>query len=192
MDVSYIFDKEIKNRVFERDEMNFQEFESCTFDNCDFSLCNFIAVTFIDCRFNNCNFDGTKINHVAFRTVAFNNCKIREVNFSMCDKLIFEIHFNDCVLDFSKFYTLKLKETTFIDCSLVAVDFMSADLTEAIFENCDLYRSEFEKATIVKANLLTSYNYTIDPTKTKIKKAMFSLEGVKGLLYKHDIIIVNG
>ena len=66
---------------------------------------------------------------------------------------------------------------------------MATDLTEVLFENCDLYRSEFAKAIANKANFKTSYNYTIDPTKTKIKKAVFSLEGLKGLLYKHEIIV---
>jgi hypothetical protein len=49
-----------------------------------------------------------------------------EVNFAMCDKFIFEVHFKGVVLDFSKFYTLKMKGTTFTDSSLVAVDFMGA------------------------------------------------------------------
>ncbi len=43
----------------------------------------------------------------------------------------------------------------------------------------------------IKANFKTSYNYTIDPTKTKLKKALFSLEGVKGLLYKYEIEVSN-
>jgi uncharacterized protein YjbI with pentapeptide repeats len=107
----------------------------------------------------------------------------------MIDKFIFEIHFKDCILDFSKFYALKLKGTTFTNTSLVAVDFMAADLSEVEFENCDLYRSEFDKANVSKTNFKTSYNYTINPESTKIKKAIFSLEGVKGLLYKYDIIV---
>jgi uncharacterized protein YjbI with pentapeptide repeats len=107
----------------------------------------------------------------------------------MCNKLIFEIAFNDCILDFSKFYTLKLKGTSFIKCSIIAVDFMSADLTEAKFDFCDLYRSEFDKAIANKANFKTSYNYTINPEKTKIKKAIFSLEGLKGLLFKYDVVV---
>ena len=134
-------------------------------------------------------FNTAKINHVAFRTVTFNRCTIKEVNFSMCDKLIFEIAFKDCVLDFSKFYTLKMKGTSFTNCSIIAVDFMSTDLTEVAFENCDLYRSEFAKAIANKADFRTSYNYTIDPTKTKLKKAVFSLNEVKGLLFKHELII---
>lgn len=76
-----------------------------------------------------------------------------------------------------------------MDCSIVAVDFMGTDLTEVVFDNCDLYRSEFGKANANKANFKTSYNYTIDPTKTKIKKAKFSLNGVKGLLFKHEIVV---
>lgn len=186
----YNLDLQYNDITYGVEDVNFKEFESCTFTNCDFSQCNFIAVTFIDCSFNNCNFNTSKINHVALRTVYFNNCKVKEVNFAMCDKLIFEIHFKDCILDFSKFYTLKLKGTTFTNCSLVAVDFMSADLTEVQFNNCDLYRAEFEKAIANKANFRSSYNYTIDPTKTKLKKAIFSLTTVKGLLHKHDIVVV--
>jgi uncharacterized protein YjbI with pentapeptide repeats len=72
---------------------------------------------------------------------------------------------------------------------MIALDFMGTDLTEVIFDNCDLYRSEFEKATANKADFRTSYNYTIDPEKTKLKKAVFSLEGLKGLLYKHGIVV---
>lgn len=185
----YFLDIEYNLITYGEKEVNLKEFECCSFNNCNFSQCVFVAVTFIDCVFNDCVFSGAKINYVAFRTVFFNNCKIEDVNFAMCDKLIFEIHFKECVLDFSKFYTLKIKGTTFIDCSIIAVDFMNTDLTEVVFDNCDLYRSEFAKAIANKADFKTSYNYTIDPTKTKIKKAVFSLDGIKGLLYKHDIIV---
>lgn len=183
----YFLDIEYNAVFYEIHDLNFKEFECCIFSNCNFSNCNFIDVTFIDCVFNDCIFSTAKINHVALRTVYFNNCQIKEVNFAMCNKLIFEVHFKNCSLDFSKFYTLKIKGTSFTNCSLVAVDFMSTDLTEVLFENCDLYRSEFAKATANKANFKTSYNYTIDPTKTKIKKAIFSLVGIKGLLFKHEI-----
>ena len=189
MKTKYFLDIEYNNVTYGENELNLKEFECCTFTYCNFSECNFMGVTFIDCVFNDCIFNGTKINHVALRTVFFNRCEIKDVNFAMCDKLIFEVHFNHCNLDFSKFYTLNIKGTSFTDCSLVAVDFMNTDLTEVLFENCDLYRSEFAKAIANKANFKTSRNYTIDPTKTKIKKGIFSLEGIKGLLYKHDIVV---
>ena len=187
----YFLDIEYNKITYAEEDVNLKEFECCTFNGCNFSQCNFIGVVFIDCTFNDCIFSGAKINHVALRTVFFNRCKMEDVNFAMCDKLIFEVHFKECILDFSKFYTLKIKGTTFIDCSIIAVDFMKTDLTDLVFDNCDLYRSEFALAIANKANFKTSYNYTIDPTKTKIKKAVFSKEGAKGLLFKHDIIVVE-
>ena len=186
---AYNLEQHYSNKTYREDELNFKEFESCIFTNCDFSNCNFIAVVFIDCNFNHCNFNTTKINHVALRSVHFNSCQIKEVNFAMSDKLIFEVHFKKSILDFSKFYTLKMKGTTFIDSSLVAVDFMATDLTNVLFENCDLYRAEFDKAIANKADFRTSTNYTIDPSRTKIKKAQFATAGLKGLLTKYDIIV---
>lgn len=185
----YFFDLEYNNLIYDVEDVNFKEFESCTFNHCTFSACNFIDVTFIDCVFNDCIFNEAKVNHVALRSVTFNRCQIKEVNFAMCNKIIFEVRFNNCILDFSKFYSLKIKETPFINCSLIAVDFMATDLTGVLFDNCDLYRAEFAKAIANKANFKTSYNYTIDPTQTKIKKAVFSLNEVKGLLFKHELEI---
>lgn len=186
---AYHLDLQYNNITYGVEDVNFKEFESCIFNRCDFSQCNFMDVTFLDCTFNNCNFNTSKINHVALRTVFFNHCQIRDVNFAMCDKLIFEIHFTNCILDFSKFYALKMKGTTFSNSSLIAVDFMNTNLTEAVFNNCDLYRAEFEKAIANKADFRTSRNYSIDPKKTKLSKAQFSLEGVQGLLTKYDIVI---
>ncbi|OCB74835.1 pentapeptide repeat-containing protein [Flavobacterium crassostreae] len=185
----YLYHKIYTDTSFKTTDLNQQEFESCQFNSCDFSLCNFIGVTFIDCVFTHCNFEHANINHVAFRGVHFNYCKIIGVNFAMCDALIFEVHFKNSILDFSKFYTLKMKRTPFEQCSMVAVDFMNTDLTEAFFDRCDLYRAEFANATAIKANFRTSYNYTIDPEKTKIKKALFSMDGIKGLLTKHNICV---
>jgi hypothetical protein len=40
-----------------------------------------------------------------------------------------------------------------------------------------------------KADFSTSYDYSFDPEKNKIKKAVFSMEGLKGLLEKYDIVV---
>jgi uncharacterized protein YjbI with pentapeptide repeats len=81
----------------------------------------------------------------------------------------FEVHFK---VYFGFLQILYVKdERNYIHCSLVAVDFMSTNLTAVLFSNCDLYRSEFEKAIADKADFRTSYNYSIDPTKTKLKKS---------------------
>ena len=107
----------------------------------------------------------------------------------MVDKFIFEVHFNQCKLDYSKFYTLKLKGTHFLKCSLIACDFMKTDLTEVIFENCNLHKAVFIEAIAHKTDFSTSYNYSIDPAKIKFKKTIFGAEGLKGLLDKYGIIV---
>jgi uncharacterized protein YjbI with pentapeptide repeats len=66
---------------------------------------------------------------------------------------------------------------------------MNADLTGVLFDNCDLHRTLFMNSIANKADFKTSYNYTLDPEKNKIKKAIFSLKGVRGLLAKHEILI---
>ena len=47
----------------------------------------------------------------------------------------------------------------------------------------------FENTIIEKADFRTSFNYSIDSEKNRIKKTRFSLAGVAGLLYKYDIEI---
>ena len=40
-----------------------------------------------------------------------------------------------------------------------------------------------------KADFYTSYDYSFDPDKNKLKKAIFSVDGLKGLLEKYDIVV---
>ena len=96
----YFLDKDYNTIIYDKDDLNFKDFECCVFTNCNFSACTFLAVTFIDCTFNDCIFSEAKINYVAFRGVTFYRCEIKDVNFAMCDKLIFEVNFYDCILDF--------------------------------------------------------------------------------------------
>ncbi|MCW3075998.1 MAG: pentapeptide repeat-containing protein [Bacteroidetes bacterium] len=69
------------------------------------------------------------------------------------------------------------------------VDFSQADLSGSFFINCDLSRAVFDGTNLEKSDLRTSYNFTIDPERNKIKKARFSNAGLAGLLGKYDIII---
>jgi uncharacterized protein YjbI with pentapeptide repeats len=175
---------------YKQDDLNFQDFEACVFVGCNFSECLFIAVVFIDCEFHDCNFTQSKINHVSFRGAHFFDSKLIDVNFSMTNKTIFSISFDNCILDYSKFYALNLQYTLYRNCSLRAVDFMDTNLFKTNFENCDLYQSEFSGAKATQTNFKSSKNYCIDPRKTILKKAIFCKQEVKGLLFKHEINFV--
>ena len=189
MHADYILDQEFRAITFEEKDIKFKDFENCAFYDCDFRSCTFQTVTFIDCNFFGCNFQDTKINYVSLRGAFFTKCNFTSVNFAMTDQVLFEFHFKDCLLDYAKFYALKLKKMNFTNCSMIAVDFMGSDLTEVLFDNCNLRRAVFIDTIANKADFSTSYDYVIDPEKNKIKRAVFSMDGLKGLLEKYDIVV---
>jgi uncharacterized protein YjbI with pentapeptide repeats len=69
------------------------------------------------------------------------------------------------------------------------VDFSDADLTQAIFDTFDLLNASFDQTNLEKVDFRTAYNYRIDPERNRLKKAIFSSNGVIGLLDKYDLII---
>ncbi len=66
-------------------------------------------------------------------------------------------------------------------------DLTACDLSQAVFDGCDLADAVFEDTVLEKADLRTAFNYSIDPAMNRVKKAKFSLMGVRGLLRKYDI-----
>jgi fluoroquinolone resistance protein len=97
--------------------------------------------------------------------------------------------FENCVLNFSSFYQLKVKKTQFKDCKLQEVEFIAADFTGSVFLNCDLTHSRFENTILERVDFRTAYNFSIDPELNKISKAKFSQSGIAGLLDKYQIEI---
>jgi uncharacterized protein YjbI with pentapeptide repeats len=111
------------------------------------------------------------------------------LHFENCNKFGLSVSFDNCNLSHSSFYQLKLKMTTFKNSNFHEVDFTECDLTGSVFDSCDFMKATFENSIIEKADFRTSFNYSIDPEKNRIKKAIFSLTGIAGLLDKYDIEI---
>lgn len=189
MSSDFIHDQKYQHEIFNENDIKFKEFENCTFEYCDFTQCIFLSVVFLDCTFLHCNFNDTKINYVSLRGVEFYDCNFTNVNFAMTDQVIYYFNFTNCRLDFTKFYSLKLKKMHFTGCSLISADFMETDLSETVFDNCDLRRAVFYKTNLSKTDFSTSYHFSIDPEQNKMKKAKFSTDGLKGLLEKYDLVI---
>ena len=185
----YIEDQVIEKKDYSSEGLPKGEYENCRFVNCSFANCDLSEDIFLECEFEQCDLSLAKLNYTALRDAVFKSCKMVGLGFQDCNQLLLSVQFEDCQLKLASFYKLKLKATKFVNCNLQEVDFTEADLTGSTMDNCDLSRAVFEYTNIEKSDLRSSFNYQINPEINKIKKAKFSLSGVRGLLSQFDIEI---
>jgi uncharacterized protein YjbI with pentapeptide repeats len=183
------FQKTFNKEIYIDKRINNREFEECIFKNCDFSNSDFSNTTFMDCEFIDCNLSMINLSGTFLKTVVFKNCKLLGIQFQSVQDFLFNVQFQDCVLDYSSFANKKMPKTKFNSCSLKEVSFIGANLNHSIFENCNLERAIFNETELSGSDFRTAYNYTIDPEFNPMKKAKFSTQGIIGLLDKYDIKI---
>ncbi len=164
-----------------------EEYESCKFTHCRFTGNSVEKVSFTDCIFEDCDMSNLRLAGTALNEVRFENCKLLGLHFEDCSPFLFSVSFVRCILDFSSFYGVKLKNTVWKNCSLQATDFTDADLSGARFSECELKDARFENTLLHGADFRTAYNYSLNPELNRIKGAKFSFPGVLGLLHKYDI-----
>lgn len=178
------------DETFERaDALQKGEYEHCTFSNCNFSEHDLSGFRFVDCLFVGCNMSLANLNKTAIRDVVFKECKLLGLRFDRCDSFGLSFSFDGCQLNHSAFSKTKIKKMHFRNSQLQGVDFSETDLSGAVFEYCDLLDAVFDFSVLEGTDFRTAYNYSIDPQTNKIKKAKFSMDGIKGLLDKFDIRI---
>jgi hypothetical protein len=165
------------------------EYDSCVFNGCNFSDADLSGYKFNDCTFKACNLSLVKLNKTAFREVTFKDCKMLGLRFDTCNDLGLSFMFENCQLNHSSFFRIRIKKTIFRNCQLQETDFTETDLTSSVFDNCDLSQANFDRSILEGCDLRSSYNYSIDPENNRIKKARFSIQGVAGLLEKYGIEI---
>lgn len=191
MENSYFQNQHIGSVNFNTIPAQTGEYDNCTFENCIFSGFNLSDFSFEECVFKNCDFSNAKITNTAFKTVRFENCKLIGLQFDECNPFLLAFQFIGCQLNLSGFYRVKMKNSFFTDCILHEVDFSETELSGSTFNNCDFSGATFGNTNLEKADLRTSFHFSINPELNNIRKAMFSSENISGLLDKYDIIIEN-
>lgn len=166
------------------------EFQSCEFKNCDFTNSAFVNNKFLECTFEGCNLSMMKLGKSTLSDARFRNCKILGVNFSECQDFLFTVTFDGCILDYSSFMAKKMPKTRFNKSTLKEVTFSLANLSGSVFEQCNLSETVFNRTDLSAVDFSTSYNFSIDPELNILKKAIFSAQGLPGLLDKYGIRIV--
>lgn len=165
------------------------DYENCQFTSCTFKEQDLSGYTFTECEFEACDLSMAKVIDTAFRDVQFVDCKILGLRLESCNSFLLSFEFTDCVLNFSSFYGLNLKETRFNNCKLHDVDFVESNLKGSVFDSCDLKGAMFENTTLEKADLRTSQGFSINPEINTLRQAKFSKENALGLLGKYNIDI---
>ncbi|MBK8346737.1 MAG: pentapeptide repeat-containing protein [Saprospiraceae bacterium] len=167
------------------------EYEYCQFLNIDMGSADLSGFSFTDCTFVGCNLSMSRISKTSFKSIKWKGCKIMGLKWDECNPFLFSVSFEDCMLDLSIFYGVRLKKTSFVRSSLKETDFSEADLEHAVFEDCDLAGAVFDGSNLSQCDFSTARQYIIDPEQNYIKNAIFSWPGVSGLLVKYGIRLVD-
>lgn len=184
-----VFDKTFEGEDFSVKGLPKGEYDNCTFVRCNFSRTDLSGTDFFECDFSYCDLSMAKPVNTGFQDVVFKDCKLLGIPFDGCNDFLLAFRFENCSLDFSTFYKLKLKAIRFKDCNLEGVDFTECDLRDSVFEDCDLTGAVFENTILENADLRTAFNFSIDPEINHLRKAKFSLQGASGLLGKYGIVL---
>lgn len=144
-------------------------YDHCAFTHCDLSTVNVSEMIFVDCVFTGCNLSMAAVSATVFRDVRFADCKMPGVRFDQASTFGLACSWDNCVLDHSSFYAMKMKKTGFTRCQLRQVDFTECDLSQAVFDGCDLADAVFERTVLEKADLRGAFNFSIDPAVNRVK-----------------------
>lgn len=179
----------ISDKTFERVHgLKKADYDNCLFKECDFSSGDLSETRFVECIFTDCNLLMANISKTMFADTKFIGCKMYGLKFETCVPFMI-FRFDNCQLNHSSFYQTKIKHTIFKNCCLQDVDFTEADMGYVIFEECDLLNASFDNTNLEKADMRSAYNLLINPDQNRIRKAIFSLVSVTGLLNKFDIVV---
>ena len=182
-------DKTFERIDFTKTHLVRGEYDNCVFKNCNFYSTDLSSFTFNECEFKGCDFSLSVMKGTILNDARFIDCKLLGLHFENCNGIVLSVNFANCILKLSSFYKLKLKKTRFKSCNLQDADFTETDLSGSTFENCDLQRAIFVNTNLEKVDFRSSFSYSFDPEKNRIKKARFSRTEVIGLLDKYDIEI---
>ena len=190
-----IEEAEFKNQDYTGAQFSFKEIDEVTFTRCNFANAVFNECQFRNCRFVHCDLSRVQMRHSRFEDVQFENCQMVGINWTEASwqkgGFFRLIDFDDCTLNYSTFFGLKLPKMKMLKCMAREVDFGEADLSESVFTDTDFSGAIFMRTNLTKADLSGARNYLINPQHNTLKKTKFALPEALNLLHGLDIILTD-
>ena len=142
-----------------------REFEQFHFIGFDLSQADLAGRRFSECLFENCNLAGASLAGTSLQNVAFERCKLLGLQFTSCRDMLFDVHFDQCQLDYASFWGKTMLNTRFVGCSLQEADRLPG------------------------ADFRTAQGVALDPEQNELKQARFALHSLPGLLGKYGLVV---
>ncbi|MGE9550208.1 pentapeptide repeat-containing protein [Erwinia amylovora] len=175
--------KEYFDQSFSKLDLSSSELENTSFEECEFDHCNFTSAKLVRCKFINCTFSHCNLSVAAFPgsslyAVRFIECKISGVDWTRAHWPSFqpdpELSFSKCILTHASFFGLTLQCVKMDECRVNEVDFRESDLASASITGCDLAGSLFSHTNLRNADLIGSWDFTLDVLNNTVTGAKFS------------------
>ena len=157
------------------------EFDGCRFEGCVLIDASFASCRFTECLFESCDLTAMKLKNSFFSDVTIQNSKAIGIKWEMC-RAPLGVVFQESNLAASTFYSLDLRHLKVTGCEAKEMDFSEANLKQADFSGSNLEGTVFDGADLEGADFSSAVNYTIDPMKSNLKNARFSLPEAVSLL----------
>lgn len=173
------------------EEIDFREgeFYNCTFSNLDLSERDLREGTFENCSFKNVRLNNNKLDGVRFLGVVFLDSELISLNFTKINQFVIDINIENSYLKYCNFSDLNLGKMKIQSSSLIESICFQTNFEKGSFKGTDLNGTTFDRCNLEKVDFRGSENYTINLNENKIKGAIFSEDGLAGLLKNFEIKI---
>ena len=189
--------QELKGVVYKNGSVSLKEFNSCLFVKCSFNETVFRECHFRECTFRKCDLSLVHFKDCSFSDTRFEDSQVLGVDWTETAwatskfSLTKPVDFLNCVLNYSTFMGMNLKQINITKCIAREVSFEDANLTEANCSFTDFTNSRFLHTNLTGADLTGAKNYTIAAHLNILKKTRFSLPEAMSLLYSLDIVLTE-
>ncbi|MBN2651331.1 MAG: pentapeptide repeat-containing protein [Spirochaetales bacterium] len=179
----------VENQDFSDTALREKEFENCQFVSCNFSGADLSSSIFENCVFTECKISNPLIKQSRIIDCKFVSSKLSGITFFHCNQISFDLEFLESSLLLCNFTDAKMKKSKFVKCQINECYFQNTLLAEVDFSGSVFGGSLFSKCDLQKAKFAGSSGFAIDPRDNNVRKAVFDLPGVLGLLGSFDILL---